>query len=138
MNIYEPGKILLGRLTKGKDLLKELTFVVEENNITVGVIKVIGAVSKARFGYYDQKNEEYLYKEMDRNLEIVSCIGNISLLDDKPMIHAHINLADVDGKTFGGHLAEGTVIYASEAYIQEVKGEKLIRSYDEPTGLSLW
>lgn len=138
MNTYLTGRILLGRLPKGGDLLKEITRVVTENGIETGTLMVIGAVSRARFGFYDQEGREYHFKEVDRHLEIVSCSGNISLLDNQPMVHAHIVLADEDGNTVGGHLAEGTVIFAGEAYIRELKGEKLVRSYDKPTGLSLW
>ena len=54
------------------------------------------------------------------------------------MVHAHINLADSEGRTFGGHLAEGTTIFATELYLEELKGEKKIRRFDQETGLTLW
>lgn len=138
MNSYEVGRTFLGRLLKGGDLLKELTKIAEENDISTGVIQVIGAVECAKIGYYEQSKEEYVYQDFDQHLEIVNCIGNISIMDGKPMVHAHISLADEKGNSYGGHLAEGTIIFASEAYIQELKGEKLVRTYDESTGLSLW
>src|SRR6056297_1411883 len=94
---YTPEDVYMGRLQKGDDLLNELTKIVKEKDINSGMIKVIGAVQNAKIGYYDQNNYEYEYKEFHREMEIVSCIGNISILKEKPFIHAHIVLADEDG-----------------------------------------
>ena len=72
-------------------------------------------------------------------MEILSLIGNISLKDDKPFVHAHITLADQEGRAWGGHLAEGTKVFAGEFVIQEYLTEKpLVRHLDEETGLFLW
>ncbi|MFW5979886.1 MAG: PPC domain-containing DNA-binding protein [Halanaerobiales bacterium] len=125
-------------LSKGEDLIKEITNEVQKRNIEKGIIQAIGAVSQAKIGYYDQKNKEYLYTEFKQHLEIVNCMGNISILEGEPMVHAHIALADKSGKTYGGHLAEGTKIFAAELFIQEISGQKLIRRYEKDRGLTLW
>jgi predicted DNA-binding protein with PD1-like motif len=65
-------------------------------------------------------------------------VGNISLKDNKPMVHAHLTLADEKGKAFGGHLAPGTIVYACEYLIQSFEGAILKRELDEKTDLSLW
>jgi len=129
----------MGNLPSGGDLLDELTKIIEKNDIKTGVFNVIGAISNnAYFGYYDQLNRKFCLKNLNKNLEIVSCSGNISILNGKPMVHAHIVMADENGNTYGGHLGNGTNIYAAEAYIQEFLGKPLIRTYDENTGLNLW
>jgi hypothetical protein len=138
MDSYTVERSFLTRLTKGEDLLSEISRVVRENNIDTGIIKAIGAVSNARTGFYVQEVEEYTYTQYNQHLEIVSCMGNVSLMNGEPMVHAHIALADKEGKTFGGHLAEGTEIFAAELYIQKLSGKKLKRNYDKDTGLSLW
>ncbi|MCF8009244.1 MAG: DNA-binding protein [Halanaerobiales bacterium] len=128
----------LGRIEKDKDLLKELTKIVKEKDIKTGTIKVIGAVQNAKIGFYDQAVRKYEYINIDSEMEIVSCIGNISNLDGKPFIHAHIVLADDNGKCFGGHLSEGTKVFASEFIIQPLIGNQLERKYDKKTDLKLW
>lgn len=128
----------MGRLQKDDDLLKELTKIVKEKDINTGIIKVIGAVQNAKIGFYNQDKNEYEYKKFNREMEVVSCIGNISLMEGEPFIHAHIVLADEDGSCYGGHLAEGTKVFASEFYIQPLKGDKLERTHDEATQLTLW
>jgi hypothetical protein len=135
---FKADKVYMGRLDKDDDLVNELTKIVQEKNITTGIIKVIGAVQNAKIGFYNQETHEYEYKTFDREMEIVSCLGNISLLDGEPFVHAHIVLADEDGSCYGGHLAEGTTVFASEFYIQPLKGEKLERKYEESTQLTLW
>ncbi len=134
----QPGRWYMGRCAHGSDLLDELTAYCEQKNITCGKIEVIGAVQKARFGYYDQQNRQYHYTETPRHMEILSCIGNISLNEGKPMVHAHITFADEEGKAFGGHMAQGTIVFAAEYIIQAFDNTTLIRENDDTTGLRLW
>lgn len=71
-------------------------------------------------------------------MEILSCVGNVSLKVGKPSVHVHIALADEKGKAFGGHLMPGTTVFACEAFIEEMQGKPLDRRLDEKTGLALW
>jgi predicted DNA-binding protein with PD1-like motif len=71
-------------------------------------------------------------------LEITSLTGNVSIKDGKPLVHVHVTLADKKGNAFGGHLAEGTIVFACEVCIQVFQGEPLKRGFDKTTGLPLW
>ena len=130
--------IYMGKLHYGADLLEELTEVCRQKDITLGRVEAIGAVQKARIGYYDQKNKEYQFFDLNAHLEILNLIGNISLRDREPMVHAHITLADLEGHTYGGHLTLGTIIFACEFIIQSFQGPPYQRTHDETTGLPLW
>jgi predicted DNA-binding protein with PD1-like motif len=132
------GRILVGRLAHGSDLLEELTRVAAENVVLAGRVEVIGAVSRARFGYYDQTKREYVYFEREEPLEILALVGNVSLKDRGCFVHAHVTLADEEGRAFGGHLAEGTTVFAAEFRIEELAGVELHRVPDKTTGLALW
>ncbi len=135
----EPGRLLMGRLPKGYDLLAELTRICQDNRITLGEVRAIGAVERAKIGYYDMQSREYQWLELDQELEILSLVGNVSLKDGEVFVHAHITLGDDKGRAFGGHLAEGTKVFACEYAIQEYKSStRLQRLWDEPTGLYLW
>ena len=131
-------KHFMGSFPCGTDLLEELTGICEQENITLGRVEVIGAVQKARFGFYNQKSREYQFMEKNEELEILKCSGNISINDRKPMVHAHIIFADEQGNAWGGHLAKGTTVFASEFLIQSFEGAELIREFDEKTNLRLW
>jgi predicted DNA-binding protein with PD1-like motif len=86
-----------------------------------------------------QKERKYHFVELSQPLEILALAGNISLKDGQPFVHAHITLSDQEGRAFGGHLAEGTRVFACEFTIQEGHAPvTLARSFDEETGLFLW
>lgn len=135
------GRRLMGRLEKGEDLLQALARICRDEKITLARLEAIGAVTGALVGYYDQEKREYRYTSFPGGREIVSLTGNVSLLDGEPMVHAHIALADREGRVVGGHLGEGTVVFACEYLIEELEtpdGAGLERSFDEATGLKLW
>ena len=137
-NEVTPKRTFMGRLKFGGDLLEELTTICEENNIRLGRVEALGAVQKAHVGFYDQRVREYDFLEMDEPLEITKLIGNISLRENKPMVHAHITLSDSQGNAYGGHLAPGTIVFATEFIITSYDGPDYVRDDDEPTGLPLW
>ena len=132
------SRTLMGRGGFGRDLLEELTSVCRAEGITLGRIEAIGAVQKARLGFYDQAARQYGFFELDRPLELTALAGNVSLKDGEPMVHAHVTLADEHGKAYGGHLVPGTVIFSCEFAIEELGGDALRRRHDEETGLGLW
>ena len=129
---------LIGRLQCGSDLLDGLSRICVEENVKLGWVEALGAVSKARLTCYDQEAREYRSIEMDRELEITALVGNVSLKDGKAMLHAHVTLADETGRAYGGHLASGTIVFACEFIIQVFDAPILTRSFDVETGLQLW
>jgi uncharacterized protein len=135
---YRLGRIFLGRLEHGADLLAELYRICESQSIQMGTLQVIGAIQRACVGFYDQGKKLYQQIPIPNPAEIVCCIGNISSKDGKIFIHAHLTLSDVEGKAWGGHLMPGTIIFAAELQIQELQGKILQRSDDHVTGLALW
>jgi hypothetical protein len=135
---YQVKRIFMGRLPYGKNLLLAIQEFCEHQEIALGILSVIGALKRAELGFYQQEKKEYSKLIYDQELEIVSCTGNISVRDGKPMVHAHICLADSAGNSFGGHLLQGSIIFAAELVITELSGELLVRGYDELTGLPLW
>jgi len=134
----ECKRLWIGRLRYGVDLLEEVTGLCKKENIRSGWLTGLGAVQKAHIGYYNQESREYQYFAIDQPLEITNLTGNISIRDNSPMVHVHITLADATGKSYGGHLAPGTIVFACELKIEILNGLVLERKYDEKTGLTLW
>ncbi len=135
---FKQGRLFAGRLPHGGDLINSIEEFCKKVSIQMAAFSVIGAVSSATIGAYDQKQQVYVTFKEDAALEIVSCIGNVSIKDGQPFIHAHIVLADEQGKTIGGHLFSETIIYAGEINLQELTGKPMERTYDNNTGLMLW
>ncbi|MBW8002362.1 MAG: DNA-binding protein [Planctomycetes bacterium] len=137
-NQIKADAILMGKLKHDADLLEELTEICKQNKIQLGRVEALGAVKKARIGFYDQQKKEYNFFEIDKPLEITNLIGNVSLKDGEPIVHAHITLADAKGNAFGGHLAPGTIIFACEFIINSYEGPEYCRGLDQQTHLPLW
>ncbi|KJS14804.1 MAG: hypothetical protein VR69_16120 [Peptococcaceae bacterium BRH_c4b] len=135
------GRTLIGRLPKGSDLMAEINRLCHEENIRLGKVQAIGAVSKAMVGFFLQESREYFSLEFDYYLEIISLQGNISIKDGVPFTHAHIALMNNEGKMIGGHLIEGTEVFSCEYIINEYMPEEdktFHRVLDEETGLFMW
>jgi predicted DNA-binding protein with PD1-like motif len=134
---YSASKELILRLEHDTDLVQSIAELTKSRGVEVGSFTAIGALKHARLGYYDQKSHEYREMNIDSPHEMASCVGNVSLKDGEPFIHAHVVLADEKGDTKAGHLLEGTV-FAAEVHLHQLEGARLERKYDEVTGLSLW
>ena len=134
---YKLGREYMARLGHDSDLMLEVTELAKNNEIRVGSFTVIGALKRAKFGYYDQQKRVYQEIEYDRHCEIASCIGNVSLKNGDVFVHAHVVLSNESGKAIAGHLLNG-VIFAAEVHLRELIGPNLERKYDDVTGLSLW
>ncbi|MEO5332023.1 MAG: DNA-binding protein [Magnetococcus sp. YQC-5] len=138
MKSIQSSAIWMGRLAHGGDLLAELNRICRTHNIRLGRLEGVGAVQQARIGFYDQIKREYVFLSFDSPLEITNLVGNVSLKDNQPFVHAHVTLADHQGRAFGGHLAPGTTIFAAEVIIYSFEGADFHRELDWETGLSLW
>ncbi len=136
-NVSSRG-ILMGRLPYGSDLLEALTAVCRREGISLGRVEALGAVQRARLAFYSQEAREYRFFVVNQPLEIAALHGNISTKDGAPFLHAHLVLSDGRGKTYGGHLAEGTETFACEYLVEALSGPALLRAPDEQTGLALW
>lgn len=132
------GRAFVGRLETGSDLVEEIERFCLEQSVMAAQVTVIGAVRRARYAYYEQDDHRYRELETDTHHEITGFVGNISLKDDRPFLHAHATFADADGATVGGHLLRGIQVFAAEVMIREMSGVTLTRMHDEETGLSLW
>jgi hypothetical protein len=135
---FETGRVIMARLPYGSDLLQALTDVAREHDLGVASLSAIGALSAARLAFYDQATKTYGEFSIDEQLEIVSCLGNVSRRDATAAVHAHVVLTREDGSAIGGHLVAGCTVFACEATFNELRGETLERGYDETTGLPLW
>ena len=120
------------------DIIEYLTEFCAKNKIFCAALNIIGATSKITIGFYDQKSHKYYPKTFEQEMEIVSCMGNVSLKDGKPFLHLHAVMGDTELRCWGGHLFPGSQVFAAEARVQELKGGQRVRMPDAATGLALW
>jgi len=131
----EIAEVLVIKLEKGEDLLETLSTVVEKENVEAGFFTGIGALNRVKMGIFiEGKYEEIVIED---ELEIVSLLGNVSLKDGKPFVHAHIIVSKRDGSAFGGHLLPGSIISVTcEIFLIKLKNA-IKRGFDEEIKLYL-
>lgn len=135
---YLAGRTYIFKVNKGKDLLEELSDFCHDNQIKCGIINGIGSLENATLAYFDQSKKKYEKVQINKQTEILSLIGNVSIMDNRSNVHAHLVLADKDGAILGGHLLAGCKVYLAEVYIQELVGEPKVRKQDKVTKLNSW
>jgi hypothetical protein len=130
-------KVMIERFRVGDDVLDRLSQLARVNGITAASFTALGAVEKACVGFLAE-NDEYSTVSYDGPLEVLSCVGNVSLKEGEPFIHAHIAIADKEGNAYGGHLMPGCIVSATfEVTLLVYEGMNLVRKLDSERKLFL-
>ena len=135
---YTQGRIFIGRLPKGADLVAAVTRVANEESIKLGTVVVHGTVERASLAVLDQESGTTRTIERDGGLEIAGMSGTISQFKGRSMARLNGAFASGDGSMIGGLVTIGTIVHACEVVITELEGGTLSRDFDPGTGLPLW
>ncbi len=125
------------RLQKGESLVENLIKFARQENIRGGWISGIGGALSVELAFYDLPAKSYKIKEFDKLLEITSLQGNIAWVDKDPVVHIHGTFSDANMQSIGGHVKELRVGGTCEIFIHNWFHDKLTRSIDDVTGLTL-
>ena len=132
---FGPHTVL--RLQPGEEVVSLLKAFVGREEIRGGYFIAFGAFSRVRLRYFDPESKQYRDNEVSQQVEVVSMMGNIACKEDgSPMLHIHVAVGDRHGKTYSGHLGEGTVDPTLELFLTKLDGV-LHRQKDSATGLEL-
>lgn len=134
---FAASKELVLRFKDDVELVQSITDLARSKGVKAGTFTAIGALKRAKLGFYDQRSHEYRTITIEAAMELVSCTGNVSLKGGETFVHAHAVLSDENGNTRAGHLLEGTV-FAAEVHLTQLEGPVLQRKYDKATELMLW
>lgn len=137
MQFKKVGNTYFIRIFKDEKVTESLLSFCKENSIKLAKFSGIGAVKKIEIGCYHLKTKAYLWKTFEKDHEVTSFLGNISVFEEELAIHAHINISDESLQVFGGHLKEAKVAVTLEI-IMDVFVRDLKRELDEEIGLNLW
>ena len=121
-------KILAVRLKPDQDLKEQLKNIANDENIQAGfMVTAIGSLKQATIRFANQAESTVL----NDKFEILSLNGTIATTG----IHLHIAIADSQGKTIGGHLDYGCIIYTTaEIVIGSSSDFRFARTHEELTG----
>jgi predicted DNA-binding protein with PD1-like motif len=123
-------------LAKGDEVMSGLTDFASQNKVTSGSFTAIGAFSHATVAWFDDARKEFKLIPIKQQVELVSMIGDIALVNDQPAVHTHVSVASSDGTVRGGHVINAFVFPTLELFIT-VYPTELHKQLDEATGLKL-
>ena len=116
------------RLRPNQDLKQEIVAFAKANNIQAGyIITCVGSLKKANLRLANQPEAT----TWEGKFEIVSLVGTFGADSG---VHLHASISDGTGKTIGGHLMDGNLVYTTaEIIIGEVLDVKFSRKLDSIT-----
>jgi predicted DNA-binding protein with PD1-like motif len=123
-------------LAKGDEVMSGLTDFARQNKVTSASFTAIGAFSNATVAWFDRTKKEYKLIPIKQQVELISMIGDIALVNERPAVHTHVSLGSSDGTARGGHLVEANVFPTLELFMT-VYSTALHKQPDEATGLEL-
>lgn len=121
---------------KNDEVLPLLLQFAAENSIGGARLSGIGAFQRVRLGYFDRDRRDYQPIEINEQVELLSCVGNLARSNGKAKLHVHVIVGKRDGTAHGGHLLGGSVWPTIEVMVVETPAY-LQRTMDETTGLAL-
>lgn len=123
-------------LQYGEDAMEELRKFATSEELRACRFTAVGAFSRAEVGFFDFSIKDYLRIDIDEQTEVLSLIGDISVFEDKPKVHAHVVLGKRDGTAHGGHLLKGLVHPTLEIMLTE-SPSWMKRKTDRESGIPL-
>ena len=133
MRYFVLGANYVIRLDAGERIVETLEALCARDAIGGGFFKGLGAVGEAEIGHFDPSTNEYGWIHLSGPYEIVSLYGNITAVDGRPFIHAHIALGDKTFAVRGGHLKEAVVSVTCEITLTRFRDD-IGRMKDEASG----
>jgi uncharacterized protein len=99
-----------------------------------GHFVAIGGFRELELKYFNMQTKQYEQRPVKQQVEVVSLVGNVALLDGKPYIHAHLVVGTQAYQALDGHLGEGVVEPTLEVFLTQLDGA-IVREKDPRTGL---
>jgi uncharacterized protein len=130
------GNSIFARFDIGDSYPGSFVALARDAGITGASLTAIGAVRDTELAYFDLDRREYQTFGVPGVVELVTCMGNVAVLDGEPFFHVHATVGNSDGRITGGHLLKFTVAVSVECRL-DLLATGLRRARDERTSLNL-
>ncbi len=110
------------RFDRGEEVIEALGQFMQEQKMSACAFNGIGACSMVELGYFNEYLKDYRKKPITENLEVISLIGNGTIMDSKPAIHAHGVFARTDFSILGGHVFKLKISVTCEVFLIKLDG----------------
>lgn len=125
------------RLDPGDEICASLLEFAGREKITLAELQGLGAINDFDVGVFNTQTKEYHANTFKGSYEIVSLTGSLTVMDNKPYLHAHLSAGDDKGNVVGGHLNRAVVSATAEIFVRVIMG-RVNRKFSESIGLNLF
>ncbi len=122
MKVKKIDNVFVLRLEVGDEITECLIQLCKSYNITAATVQGIGAADKVTVGYYSLDERQYFTKTYEKQMEMTSLSGNISVKNSEPYLHLHATFTDENYSAVGGHLNSATVSVTAELFVTCLNG----------------
>ncbi|MHD0449245.1 PPC domain-containing DNA-binding protein [Staphylococcus cohnii] len=130
------GNTIVLVLEQGEDIVEAVTDLAREQNGKFGTVSGIGACDDVELNFYNLDTKTYEKKVIKEPLELISLLGNISHIDEKPFAHLHATFGTNQYETLSGHLTKAVVSATAEIVITMTNLD-INRKHNADIGLNL-
>src|SRR4051812_12440196 len=85
----------------GDEAVSSLLGFAKQEHLGASHFSVIGGLSEVILGYFEVEKKRYKEIPLQEQLEVLSLIGDITLENGAPKVHAHVVVGASDGTTRG-------------------------------------
>jgi len=135
MKSRQLGSVYIIRLERGERILESLTAFCDREGVRAAYFDGLGTCRNAELGFFHIAAGIYDFRLFPEDCEITSLHGNVSLLEGRIRVHAHIVIGDSGFRSWSGHLKEAEVLATCEIVLRPLAGE-LHRKKAGETGLT--
>ena len=136
MNYKVDGQTIILVLEQGEDIVEQVTAIAQQQNGKFGTVSGIGACQGVELNFYNLETQTYEKRAVKEPLELISLLGNISHVDDKPFAHLHATFGTNQYQTLSGHLTKAIVSATAEIVITMTNVD-INRKHNSKIGLNL-
>ena len=127
--LASPMRTYALRLHPGDDLRRQLLAFTEQHHLrAAALVTCVGSLTTATLRLANQSGPTVYHG----HFEIVSLVGTLSVNGS----HLHLAVADSTGRTFGGHLLDGNIVYTTAELVVGVLEELDFRRETDPVSTS--
>src|SRR3989344_6571594 len=134
--VGQHNDMVVMNLARGEELMATLSSWCVENQVVGATLAGLGAADELEIAYYNLGTKTFERHMIKEDVEILSLVGNVAMLEDQRILHIHGTFGRKDLSTFGGHIFALRVSGACEVHLT-VFPQAFTRAYDEQTGLNL-
>lgn len=135
MDYKKFGNKIVLRLKRGDKVIESIEKLARDENIEACHFQGIGAVDELKLGFWKPGSTDYDWSTYNEDFEVTSLIGNVTIFEGEPMVHAHITCGRSNSEIIGGHLGEATCSLTLEIFV-DVIDDKIIKKPDDDLGIN--